>query len=225
MDPACSRRRRQPAAFPGGAPPRDGYAGAAAGDCFVIFDRVESTDATLPKVWFLHLPSEPTVDGDTCVWGSDLAGDTGAYSMGRSWVTMQTLAPQPVRITRRGGPGQDFWGHPCNPDAQYNHTLDNQGIDQKAYRLPPLSPWRLEVEPGTRQTRDYFLHVLWLHDDPPKDAERAEPIEDGGRIGARIPLRDRLVAVRFDLTGACGGRLTIEESGEAAHDAELPREL
>jgi hypothetical protein len=194
-------------------------------ECFVIFDRVESTDAALPKVWFLHLPSEPAVDRDTAVWASDLAGDTGAYSMGRSWITMQTLAPQPVRIAKRGGPGQDFWGHPHNPGAQYNHTLDNQGIDQKAYRLPPLSPWRLEVEPETRQARDYFLHVLWLHDDPPKDAPRAELIEDGGRIGARIPLGELVATVRFDLTGAPGGRLTIEEPGQAVHDAELPREL
>jgi hypothetical protein len=28
-------------------------------ECFVIFDRVEALDAGLPKVWFLHLPTEP----------------------------------------------------------------------------------------------------------------------------------------------------------------------
>ena len=32
-------------------------------DCFIIFDRVEATDASFPQTWFLHLPSEPQING------------------------------------------------------------------------------------------------------------------------------------------------------------------
>ena len=99
-------------------------------ECFVIFDRVEATAADLPKMWFLHLPTEPAVtgtadvkvpdhvvsyDGDTASWVSGPAGDTGALSTGSSRARLQTLAPASVRITKRGGAGHDFWGHPHNP--------------------------------------------------------------------------------------------------------------
>jgi hypothetical protein len=209
-------------------------------ECFVIFDRVESTNAEYPKVWFLHLPSEPSVtgtagvkvdghvtqyDGDTCTWLSGEAGDTGMLSSGNSRIIMQTLAPTPGRITKRGGEGHDFWGHPYNPKAQYNHTLDLNGKEDKTYRRPPFSPWRLEVEPPARQTRDYFLHVLRLTDEGVKELEPAKLIDEQGRLGARFSLGPRAVTVTFNTTGPLGGKLTIAEGRKTLHDAALPDTL
>jgi len=209
-------------------------------ECFVIFDRVESTSADLPKVWFLHLPSEPSVsgaitvdvpehvtrhDGDTCSWLSDPAGDTGVLSTGRSRIILRTLAPQPVQITRRGGKGHEFWGHPYGPKAQYNHTLDKDGIEQEVYRRPPLSPWRLEVEPATRQARDYFLHLLYITDEGTLEVAPAERIDEGSRLGATVTLGDRTVTILFDTAGPPGGHLSITRAGESIHDADLPQEI
>jgi hypothetical protein len=206
-------------------------------ECFVIFDRVESTNVDFPKLWFLHLPSEPAVsgaatvevpehvtthDGDTCTWVSQPAGDTNLLSTGQSRIVMRTLAPQPLRITKRGGEGHQFWGHPYNPKAQYNHVLDNTGLEQQAYRLPPYSPWRLEVEPATRQARDYFLHLLYITDEATREVPPADRIEQDNRLGARITLGDRTVTVLFATTGPLGGRLTITRAGETLHDADLP---
>jgi len=193
-------------------------------ECFVIFDRVESTHPDLPKVWFLHLPSEPAVsgaatvevpehvtrhDGDTCTWVSHPSGDTGLLSAGQSRIIMRTLAPQPFRITKRGGEGRQFWGHPYNPKAQYNHVLDNQGLEQEVYRRPPFSPWRLEVEPATRQARDYFLHLLYVTDEATREVPPAERIEEGDRLGARITLGDRVVTILFNTTGPLAAHLNF----------------
>jgi hypothetical protein len=209
-------------------------------ECFVIFDRVESTNAEYPKVWFLHIPSEPSVtgaastkvdghvtqyDGDTCTWLGSEAGDTDMLSSGQSRIIMQTLAPRPGRITKRGGEGHDFWGHPYNPQAQYNHTLDRNGREDKAYRRPPFSPWRLEVEPPARQTRDCFLHVLRLTEAGVKEVEPAKLIEEEGRLGARFSLGPRAVTVIFNTTGPLGGKLTIAEGRKTLHDAALPQTI
>jgi hypothetical protein len=138
---------------------------------------------------------------------------------------MQTLAPSPVRITKRGGPGHDFWGHPHNPAAQYNHVIDIDGKEDPAFRMPPLSPWRLEVEPVTQQERDYFLHVLFLSDQEPSNLPPATRIEADGRVGARISLGARTATVLFDLTGPAGAKLKVTERDQPIFDAELPKNL
>ncbi|MCL4853122.1 MAG: hypothetical protein KJZ78_17315, partial [Bryobacteraceae bacterium] len=191
-------------------------------------------------VWMLHLPAEPEVDGTPRVvtpehviayegsiarWWSEMAGDTDAISQGRTRAVLQTVAPRASRITKRGGEGHDFWGHPYNPAAQYNHTLDIKGIENKAYRRPPYSPWRLEVEPVESRARDYFLHVLFLKNEGDPDGARAERIEQQNRLGARIPLGSRTATVLFDLEGLPGGRLTITDGGRTIHEADLAREI
>jgi hypothetical protein len=196
-------------------------------ECFVICDRVEAAAAELPKVWFLHLPSEPELNesGDRAAWKGDMAGDTGALSEGAGRALLQTLAPAPAKMVKRGGPGQDFWGHPHNPEAQYNHTLDRNGKEHPSYRRPPYSPWRLEVEPSERRARDLFLHVLFVGDEGGPEFGVAERVEAEGRLGARIPLGRRTATVWFDLEGPPGCRLTVEEAGAALYDGELPREM
>lgn len=138
---------------------------------------------------------------------------------------MKTLLPRPGRITKRGGKGHDFWGHPHNPDAQYNHTLDRHGAENAAYRRPPYSPWRLEVQPAEQRARDYFLHLLYVTDESVEAVPPAELVQDGGRQGARFALGQRMVTVWFDMTGPLGGRLAITEGGKVIHDEELPREI
>jgi hypothetical protein len=209
-------------------------------ECFVIFDRVEATKADYPKVWTIHLPSEPEVSGtaevkvpdhvvqyagDTATWLSDEAGDTGVLTKGKTRVTMKTLAPAPARITKRGGKGHDFWGNPYNAQAQYNHTLDKDGKESDAYLKPTLSPWRLEVEPTTKEARDYFLHLLFVTEEGVKEAPAAERVEEGDRVGARLRLGGREVTVLFNKTGDLGGHLKVTEAGKTLQDADLAQSI
>ena len=99
-------------------------------------------------------------------------------------------------------------------------------MERPGYLRPPLSPWRLEVEPATRQARDCFLHVLFVGDDAGAETgARAERIEAGGRIGARIPLGGRMATVMFDQAGPCGGTLTITQNGKTVWEGKLPERL
>jgi hypothetical protein len=198
---------------------------------------VESTRPDLSKHWFLHIPTEPALngtatvkvpdhvieyDGDTASWLSDPAGDRDLVSSGRSRMVLKTISPRKSRITKRGGPGHDFWGHPNNPAAQYNHTLDIEGKDNPAYRRPPFSPWRLEVQAPEGQLRDYFLHVLFLSDDNSTEVPATQAIEEKGRRGVRFQLGDRTITALFDTNGTLGGHLTVRKGKKAIHDAALP---
>ena len=205
-------------------------------ECFVIFDRVEATRPDLPKHWMLHLPSEPEVSGaatvrvaehvieyagDRASWLSDAAGDTDLESHGRSRMTLRTVFPAGARITKRGGAGHDFWGHPSNPAAQYNHTLDKDGKESEAYRRPPLAPWRLEVQPPDGQLRDYFLHVLWLGREDEREPGEVERIEGREERGVKLGLGDRQVEARFRTEGPAAGHLTVRRGGRVVHDGPL----
>ena len=128
------------------------------------------------------------------------------------------------RVTSRGGAGHEFWGNPYNPAAQYNHTLDNEGKERQEYRQPPVSPWRLEVEPLARQRRECFLHLIYVSDDAAPPIEPAERIHQPGQLGARIRLGQRTATVLFNENGPVGGRLTIAEAGTLLHNADLPFE-
>lgn len=206
-------------------------------ECFVIFDRVEATRPDLPKHWFLHIPAEPEVSGNpsvqvpghvaeypagTAVWLSDPAGDERLRSKGRARMVLKTVAPAGARITKRGGPGHDFWGHPDNPAAQYNHTLTASGSESPAYRRPPYAPWRLEVRAPAGQARDCFLHVLFLAGENSTGIPPVERLQNQGRLGAQFKLGDRTVTAMFDTTGPLAGRLTIRTGRRTFHDAPFP---
>jgi hypothetical protein len=139
---------------------------------FVVFDRVEATDAAFPKHWFLHLPTRPDVSGRetirvpehvsefsptplTATWLSlpEADGDARVDSTGRSRMFLRTLLPGGAVLTRRGGAGHDAWGHPSEPSAQYNHDRDGR-------QKPPICPWRLEVAAPAGEARALFLHVF-----------------------------------------------------------------
>ena len=209
-------------------------------ECLIIFDRLEATRPDLPKHWFLHLPTEPALngklaarvpnhaiesDGDTATWLSDPAGDTSLLSQGRTQAVLRRLAPLGAVTTKRGGPGHDFWGHPNNPSAQYNHTLDIEGKENPAYHRPPLSPWRLEVKAPEGPLRDYFLHVLFLTDEGSGEAPVTERIAEPDRLGVRFELGGRGVTALFDTTGPLGGHLTLRRGKKTLHDAPLPVRL
>ena len=82
------------------------------------------------------------------------------------------------------------------------------------------------MEPAARQARDCFLHVLFVGDDAGAETgARAERIEAGGRIGARIPLGGRMATVMFDQAGPCGGTLTITQNGKTVWEGKLPERL
>lgn len=179
---------------------------------FIIFDRVDATNPSYPKHWFLHIPTEPQIKGQetiltpghvssykgndiTATWLSDPVGEENVLSSGKARAFLTTLLPKHAVITKRGGEGYDFWGHPDEPTAQYNHTRnDNRN------RLP-IVPWRLEVEAPAGKDRIYFLHVLEVGDE--KDLHKSEVslIEKNNNIGVKIDIQGNPVELLFTSQG------------------------
>jgi hypothetical protein len=191
---------------------------------FVIFDRVEATRSDFPKHWFLHIPNEPDVSGVgrvivhdhvysytgdlSATWTSDSAGEEGTLSSGKARAFLTTLLPTEAMMVKRGGEGHQFWGHPDEPTAQYNHVSRNS-------HLPPYVAWRLEVAAREGNLRDYFLHVIQV-----TDSGSAVPVtllDSDGYKGVRVE-----VGGGIEVTFAAEGRQVakVKFSGEAVQILE-----
>ena len=152
---------------------------------FVVFDRVEAARADFKRHFFLHVPTQPEVKGNLLTWTSlpEADGDDEVLSQGRSRMFMRTVLPERAEIVTRGGPGQEAWGHPLEPTAQYNHITEGR-------TKPPICPWRIEVGDPGNGTRTLFLHVFEITDEQiqqPTEVKLTAPTEV--RIGDRWRVR------------------------------------
>jgi hypothetical protein len=170
----------------------------------VIFDRVEATKPEFARHWFLHVPTPP----ENGSWLSlpEADGDRQVASTGRARAFLHTLLPAGASKTVRGGPGQDAWGHPLEPKAQYNH-------ESAGRRRPPLCPWRIEVADPGKGARTLFLHVIEVAD----EAASPTPVAFVAPAGLDVDGR----RVRFNPDGPLGGTLdgaplsvTIKTAGQ-----------
>lgn len=140
---------------------------------FVVYDRVNATNATYTKKWLLHTVEEPTLNGSilsTEVAGHIYTTDGDNYSatnaFNNSTLYGKVLLPKIKKIRKVGGTGYEFWVDGSTPQ--------NIGIDwttiapaKEPYMGGPLKEigqWRLELMPATQQQRDLFLNVIYLGD-------------------------------------------------------------
>ncbi len=161
---------------------------------FVVFDRVEATRPEFRRHFFLHVPTEPQRRDSALTWLSlpEADGDKQVLSHGRSRMFLHTLLPQEASVVLRGGPGQEAWGHPLEPTAQYNHMTDGRG-------RPPICPWRIEVGNDSKGSRTLFLHVFEIAEE-----RAAEPTPVTFLPPAGVDIGGRW-QVRFHPTGELGG--------------------
>jgi len=199
----------------------------------VIFDRIDATRAEFPKTWFLHIPGEPAVSGleteltaghvysytdvGTVTWLSDPAGSEDVLSTGRSRAFLKTVLPTGAVVTKRGGEGHQFWGHPHEPTAQYNHV-------GKSSLRSPVVPWRLEVEAPERPARDYFLHLLEIGEEDDTQMSEVTLIEpDTSLVGIRIvPESGSPIEVLFSRRGEMTAQVKWDDETEFE---QLPTEV
>jgi len=186
---------------------------------FVVFDRVEATRPEYRRHFFLHVPTKPQVDGNRLNWLSlpEADGDKTVLSQGRSRMFLTTVLPSNAEILARGGAGQEAWGHPLEPTAQYNHSSEGR-------MKPPICPWRIEVgdptnasggvgAPGEGNTgrRTLFLHVFEVGDESDRQPASVKFVPPAGvEIGKQW-------RVQFNATGPLGGKLGDLELATAIH--------
>jgi hypothetical protein len=95
-------------------------------------------------------------------------------------------------MVKRGGKGHEFWGHPDEPTAQYNHV-------SRRSHLPPHVGWRLEVAAREGNLRDYFLHVIQVADSG--SAAPVRLLDEDGYKGVSLEVGDGI-----EITFAAEGR-------------------
>ncbi len=184
---------------------------------FVIFDRVDATRKDFPKTWFLHMPTEPVVDGlETVIvdghvaqydgavatWVSSPAGVDKVLSEGRSRAFLKTLLPEGAVVTKRGGDGHGFWGHPHEATAQYNHKGDRGDRS-------PVVPWRLEVASSGATEREFFLHVLEIGDESDDKMAPVVLRQEEDRVGVALGEGQDAVVIWFAKQGALSGWMQV----------------
>lgn len=161
---------------------------------FVVFDRVEAANPDFARHFFLHVPDEPRWQENCLTWLSrpEADGDKEVLSHGRSRMFLHTLLPQKAKVVLRGGPGQEAWGHPLEPTAQYNHTAEGR-------MKPPVCPWRIEVGDPESGSRTLFLHVFEITDEKIRQPSSVEFIAPAG-----VNIAQRW-QVRFNPKGTLSG--------------------
>ena len=117
-------------------------------DVFIVFDRVNSKDASYPKTWLYHTASEPVIKGKEFNEASQ-----GGKSICR------TLYPADAVLEKIGGPGMQFWS-----DGRNWPLPADKGSNVPDEDWPYVGQWRVEVKPGAARTDDLFLHMIQVGD-------------------------------------------------------------
>jgi heparin/heparan-sulfate lyase len=182
----------------------------------LVFDHVISTNPAFHKAWLLHGVNPPQVDDDAGSEGTkDFSGaKTFRFHDGQGELSGYSLLPRERLVTRRGGPGNEFytpgddkggaWGSgqnwPLDP-AEGGPLPDDPKLREMWKKfwgddLAKMSPsnrknvvpgsWRIEVAPSSPADEDFFLHVLEIGDQGTTGKLRVEVLEGVNLKGVAI---------------------------------------
>src|ERR1022692_207361 len=185
-------------------------------DLLFVFDRVVSARPSFRKAWLLHGVNEPSVDQDAAR-GTPEAKEfknpsTFRFREGSGELLVHSLLPRERVVTRRGGPGHDFytpgddhggpWGTGKNwpPEPQEGGPLPQDPKIQHMWKtfwgddFSKISPsnrknvvpgaWRIEVSPSLPAEEDFFLHVFEIGNIGTTGKKRTELINGVNFLGA-----------------------------------------
>ena len=168
---------------------------------FVIFDRVEATDASYRKDWLIHTAHAPKVSGKI------IRAD---HRDGRMFC--RTLLPTDAVLTSVGGPGSEFRA------AGQNWSIVSEGLKPESLAL--MGQWRIEVAPGSPRKSDVFLHVIQVGDQNLEAMDKAELLNTDDTCGVRLTADGRTWEITFNSTGELAGHIK-HSGGSRRIDSEL----
>ena len=162
-------------------------------DVFIVFDRVNSTDASYPKTWLYHTAAEPQVSG---LEFSEVS--QGGKSICR------TLFPKNAVYEKIGGPGRQFWS-----DGRNWPLPAEKGTNVPDEDWPYLGQWRMEVKPGTAAKNDVFMHMIQVGDESLSALPQTTTFETDSEIGVQFDYNGKSWKVAFDKTKTYGCNIKI----------------
>ena len=155
--------------------------------------------------------------------------------------------PQGGSINVVGGPGKEFWvADPQNPGTgtNWNQCMSGQcaanaeglgSVDNFINPVPTTAPhepgsWRIEVQPGTAATQDYFLHVMLATTAEDSNVPVNVTVPSGlaaGMVGATWTDSGNTYTVTFPQSGV-GGQIAISggvNESLLTHAQQLPSQM
>jgi hypothetical protein len=181
-----------------------------------VFDRVVSANPDFRKVWLLHGVNEPVVNrvGQTGSHGAMNFADAEEFRFNEAngELLVHCLLPQKRSVTKRGGPGNEFWtpgnerggdwgsgenwplepaeGAPL-PDDPRLHAMwkkfwgdDFKKLEHSNRKNVVAGAWRVEVSPAVPAAEDYFLHLLEIGSRGTTGKHRVELLQGQNVAGA-----------------------------------------
>ena len=162
-------------------------------DIFIVFDRVNSTDASYPKTWLYHTAAEPQINGlefsETSQGGKSIC---------------RTLFPKNAVYEKIGGPGKQFWS-----DGRNWPLPAEKGTNVPDEDWPYLGQWRMEVKPGTAAKNDVFMHMIQVGDEGLSALPQTTTFETDSEIGVQFNYNGKPWRVAFDKTKTYGCNIKI----------------
>ena len=175
-------------------------------DCFVVYDRVEATDAAYGKEWLLHTEEEPALEGNLMT-ATTAPGGT---------IHCRTILPTDATLSTVGGPDREFWSNGRNWPLDPSYVSSQTRACQTAGSGPWFGRWRLSVSPAAAAKADRFLHVIDVSGTSARAAFASVADGDADRDGVTVDIPGVTLegrtgtlkaTVRFNRAGAVGGVL------------------
>lgn len=179
----------------------------------VVFDRVVATKASFEKTWLLHTIDEPRIaTGGTNTWFEVTAGEGRLFGL--------PLLPHAPRLTKVGGPGNEFRVGEVRFGAGPRSVLNPSELH---YGEQP-GAWRIEERPSAASTEDYFANVLFLTQRASDDRPHVEVLADDEQaLSFRVSESSGAVtSFRFAKGPKPATTLKIERGGAVTFDGVLP---
>jgi heparin/heparan-sulfate lyase len=184
----------------------------------VVFDHVVSTKPSFRKAWLLHGVNPPYVDRDNASAPAGTQEFVGAHTFlfqeGSGELLVHSLLPKDRIVTRRGGPGNEFYT-PGDDHGGAWGTGENWPLDPPEGAPLPDDPklrrmwklfwgddfdkilssnrknvvpgsWRVEVSPALPAEEDFFLHVFEIGNRGTTGHKRAELLDGVNFQGAAV---------------------------------------
>lgn len=144
---------------------------------FIVYDKIDSTNASFEKNFVLHANSQPVTTGNQTVITRTDNGCNGK-------LVVNTLLPENPDIELIGGIDQAGWVDGVNyalptkgtfPDDTTDTgtgdeedtsggTTDDESETAASDVQFPLGGWRIEVSPSVESMADHFLHAMYVTD-------------------------------------------------------------
>ena len=167
-------------------------------DCFIVYDRVCSTDPSYGKEWLLHTKNRPSIKKNM------IRTDSGD---GRLWC--QVVLPENRDVKAVGGPGKEFLvnGKNCPIDAKVYESIQRQAAREG--RGPYTGEWRIEVKPTDTDASTRFLHILTATKAGKGKAVKTRYLKEDARDGVVLYLDGGPITFWFNRKGLVGGEVKI----------------